>query len=63
MCTVYVKDGNIDQAIKFLRKKMEKEGIIKELRQRQYYRKPSVKKREKHLEVLKRINRKRKRRK
>ena len=37
MATVIVKDNNIDKAIKQLRKKVEQEGILKEYRNRMFY--------------------------
>ncbi len=47
MATVIVKDNNIDKAIKQLRKKVEQEGILKEYRNRMYYKSKGVLKREK----------------
>lgn len=41
---VTVRNGNLEQAMRVLRKKVAKEGLVKELRQRQYYEKPSDKK-------------------
>ena len=37
-----------------LKKKMLKEGIIKEIKRRQYYEKPSLKRQREHKENLKR---------
>ena len=46
MIIVPVKDGeNIDRALKKFKRKYEKTGIVKELRARQQYNKPSVLKR------------------
>ncbi|MEI6124586.1 MAG: 30S ribosomal protein S21, partial [Bacteroidota bacterium] len=46
-----VKEGeSIDKALKKYKRKFEKTGIVKELRERQKFTKPSVKRRE---EVLK----------
>ena len=46
MIVVQVKDGeNIERALKKFKRKFEKTGVIKELRARQQYDKPSVKKR------------------
>lgn len=42
-----MKDNNIDKAIKQLRKKVEQEGILKEYRNRMYYKSKGVLKREK----------------
>ena len=46
MIIVPVKDGeNIERALKKFKRKFEKTGVIKELRARQQYKKPSVLKR------------------
>ena len=46
MIIVPVKDGeNIERALKKLKRKFEKTGVVKELRMRQQYNKPSVLKR------------------
>ncbi len=46
--------GDIERAIKLLKKKMELEGVRKELRHRRFYEKPSVKKKRKRLEARRR---------
>jgi len=38
---VLVRDNNIDQALRVLKKKMQREGIFREMRQRKAYEKPS----------------------
>ena len=46
MTIVPVKDGeNIERALKKFKRKFEKTGVVKELRMRQQYNKPSVLKR------------------
>ena len=46
MIVVPVKEGeNIEKALKKFKRKFEKTGVVKELRTRQQYDKPSVKKR------------------
>ena len=46
MIIVPVKDGeNIERALKKFKRKFEKTGVVKELRSRQQYEKPSVKRR------------------
>jgi small subunit ribosomal protein S21 len=45
-------NGNIDKALKKFKRKFEKIGIIKELRDRQYFEKASVKKRNKKLKAI-----------
>ncbi|MBP7102676.1 MAG: 30S ribosomal protein S21 [Bacteroidales bacterium] len=47
MIVVPIKDGeNVDRALKKLKRKFEKTGVVKELRERQKFTKKSVKKRE-----------------
>jgi small subunit ribosomal protein S21 len=47
MIIIPVKEGeNIDRALKRLKRKFEKTGVVKELRERQKFTKPSVKFRE-----------------
>lgn len=47
MIIIPVKEGeNIDRALKRLKRKFEKTGVVKELRERQKFTKPSIKKRE-----------------
>ena len=46
MVEVIVRNGNLEQAMRVLKKKTQKAGIVKELKERQYYQKPSEKKRE-----------------
>lgn len=47
MIIVPVKEGeNIDKALKKLKRKFEKMGIVKELRERQKFTKPSIVRRE-----------------
>jgi len=38
---VTVRNGNLEQAMRVLKRKVQKEGIVKELRERQFYKKPS----------------------
>jgi small subunit ribosomal protein S21 len=47
MIIVPVKEGeNIDRALKKYKRKFEKTGVIREIRERQKFTKPSVKRRE-----------------
>lgn len=61
MIIIPVKEGeSIDRALKKFKRKFEKTGVIKELRERQAYKKPSVEKRETmiratYIESLRRI--------
>ena len=57
MVTVTVKNGNVDRAMRTLKKKLQKEGLLKELKQRQFFEKPSAKKARKKAEGVKRYQR------
>ena len=50
--TVEVRKGNVEQAMRVLKRKVQKEGIVKELRERQSFEKPSEKKRRKKKENI-----------
>jgi len=53
MIIVSVKEGeNIDKALKKLKRKFEKTGVVKELRERQKFTKPSVKKRYQKIKAI-----------
>ncbi len=41
MVQVVVRDNNIDQALRALKKKMQREGIFREMKMRRAYEKPS----------------------
>jgi small subunit ribosomal protein S21 len=38
---VLVRDNNIDQALRVLKKKMQREGVFREMKRRRFYEKPS----------------------
>ena len=44
--TIEVRNNNVEKALRVMKKKMKKEGLFQELKDRQYYQKPSFKKRE-----------------
>ena len=50
--TVQVRQGNLEQAMRVLKKKVQREGIIKDFRARSVYEKPSEKKRRKRKEGI-----------
>jgi small subunit ribosomal protein S21 len=58
---VEVRDS-VDKALKILKQKMSKEGILQEIKRRRYYEKPSVKRKRKMREARKRRRREAKRR-
>ena len=55
MLEVKVRDNNVDKAMRKLKKKLDKEGVMGELRQRRYYEKPSLKKLRKKKESMRRV--------
>jgi|TARA_Y100001972_G_scaffold87445_1_gene106998 small subunit ribosomal protein S21 len=54
---VVVKNGNVERAMRTLKKKLQKEGLLKELKQKQYFEKPSAKRKRKKAEGIKRYQR------
>ena len=54
---VVVKNGNVERAMRTLKKKLQKEGLLKELKQKQYFEKPSAKEKERKQRVSKDIQR------
>ncbi|MCQ2350175.1 MAG: 30S ribosomal protein S21 [Paludibacteraceae bacterium] len=53
MIVVPVKEGdNIERALKKFKRKFEKTGVVKELRRRQQFDKPSVVKRDKMMHAI-----------
>lgn len=63
MVEVHVHDNNVDQALKALKKKMQREGIFREMKMRRHYEKPSEKRVRESAESIRRwrkIERKRK---
>lgn len=52
---VVVRDNNVDQALKALKKKMQREGIFREMKLRNQYEKPSEKKARVKAEAVRRV--------
>jgi small subunit ribosomal protein S21 len=62
---VSVRDNNVDQALRALKKKMQREGIFREMKLRRNYEKPSERKLREKAEAVRRqrkVERKRKER-
>jgi small subunit ribosomal protein S21 len=38
---VFVRDNNVDQALRALKKKMQREGVFREIKLRRHFEKPS----------------------
>ncbi len=51
---VFVRDNNVDQALRVLKKKMQREGIFREMKLRGHYEKPSEKKTREKVEAIRR---------
>ena len=41
MIEVHVRDNNIEQALRALKKKLQREGVYREMKMRKHYEKPS----------------------
>jgi small subunit ribosomal protein S21 len=50
---IKVNDNNIDGALKVLKRKLQKEGLFKEIKRRKAYEKPSEKEKRKRREAKK----------
>ena len=51
---VTVRDNNVDQALKALKKKMQREGLWREMKRRRSYEKPSEQRARKKAEAVSR---------
>jgi len=49
-----VRDNNVDQALRVLKKKLQREGVFREMKMRRDYEKPSVKKKREKAESVRR---------
>ena len=56
--TVEVRKGNLEKAMRVLKKKVQKEGIVRDLKLKQYYEKPSEIKRRKKKEGIANVKKK-----
>ncbi|MCB9955596.1 MAG: 30S ribosomal protein S21 [Caulobacterales bacterium] len=51
---IVVRDNNVDQALKVLKKKMQREGTFREMKRRKFYEKPSEKRARQKAEAVRR---------
>jgi small subunit ribosomal protein S21 len=51
---VFVKDNNVDQALRFLKKKMQREGLLREMKKHTAFEKPSERKVREKAEAIRR---------
>lgn len=54
MVQVHVRDNNVDQALRALKKKMQREGIFREMKMRRAYEKPSERRARNAAEAVRR---------
>jgi small subunit ribosomal protein S21 len=52
---VVVRENNVDQAMRALKKKMQREGVYKEMKMRRNFEKPSAKRAREHAEAVRRF--------
>ena len=51
---VLVRDNNVDQALRVLKKKLQREGVFREMKMRGHYEKPSEKRAREKAEAVRR---------
>jgi small subunit ribosomal protein S21 len=51
---IVVRDNNLDQALRALKKKLQREGVYREMKLRQHYEKPSEKRAREHAAAVSR---------
>ncbi len=51
---VLVRDNNVDQALRALKKKLQREGVFREMKLRNFYEKPSEKRAREKAEAIRR---------
>ena len=51
---VLVRDNNVDQALRVLKKKLQREGVFREMKMRGHYEKPSEKRVREKAEAVRR---------
>ncbi len=54
MVTVSVRDNNVEQALRVLKKKMQREGIFREMKMRRDFEKPTAKRKREKQENIRR---------
>ena len=51
---ILVRDNNVEQALRVLKKKMQREGVFREMKLRKHYEKPSERKAREKAEAIRR---------
>ena len=52
---VFVRDNNVEQALRVLKKKMQREGVFREMKRRKAYEKPSERRTREKAEAIRRV--------
>jgi small subunit ribosomal protein S21 len=52
---IFVRDNNVDQALRVLKKKMQREGVFREMKRRRFYEKPSEARVREKAEAVRRV--------
>jgi small subunit ribosomal protein S21 len=51
---ILVRDNNVDQALRALKKKLQREGVFREMKLRRHYEKPSERRAREHAAAISR---------
>ncbi len=51
---VVVRDNNIEQALRVMKKKLQREGVFREMKLRKHFEKPSEKRKRRQAEAVRR---------
>ena len=54
MVQIFVRDNNVEQALRVLKKKLQREGIFREMKMRKHYEKPSERRVREEAESIRR---------
>jgi small subunit ribosomal protein S21 len=54
MIYIVVRDGDLEQSLRALKKKMQREGVFREMRLREFYEKPCEERKRRHGEAIRR---------
>ena len=52
---VFVRDNNVEQALRVLKKKLQREGVFREMKRARFYEKPSEKAAREKSEAIRRV--------
>ncbi|HEV7275867.1 MAG TPA: 30S ribosomal protein S21 [Devosiaceae bacterium] len=52
---VLVRDNNVEQALRVLKKRLQREGVFREMKRRSYYEKPSEKRVREAAQAVRRV--------